>query len=109
MYKFSAFLDRMKYIKRWSLMRSVREENIMEHTQQVTVIAHALALVKNRIYGGSADVEKTVLYALYHETGEVITAICPRRSNISTKRSSARTRISKARRKKNSFPCCPKN
>lgn len=77
MYKFFAFLDRMKYIKRWSLMRSVREENIMEHTQQVTVIAHALALVKNRIYGGSADVEKTVLYALYHETGEVITGDLP--------------------------------
>ena len=77
MYKFFAFLDRMKYIKRWSLMRSVREENIMEHTQQVTVIAHALALVKNRIYGGSADVEKTVLYALYHETREVITGDLP--------------------------------
>ena len=109
MYKFFAFLDRMKYIKRWSLMRSVREENIMEHTQQVTVIAHALALVKNRIYGGSADVEKPFYTRFITKRGKSSRAICPRRSNISTKRSSARTRISKARQKKNSFPCCPKN
>ena len=109
MYKFFAFLDRMKYIKRWSLMRSVREENIMEHTQQVTVIAHALALVKNRIYGGSADVEKTVLYALYHETGEVITGDLPTPIKYFNEEILARTRISKARQKKNSFPCCPKN
>ena len=26
MYKFFAFINRMKYIKRWSLMRSVKEE-----------------------------------------------------------------------------------
>ena len=48
MYKFFAFLDRMKYIKRWSLMRSTREETIMEHTQQVTVLSHALALINLR-------------------------------------------------------------
>ena len=48
-YNFYAFMDRMKYIKRWSLMRSVREENIMEHSQQVAVFAHALALIKQGI------------------------------------------------------------
>ena len=67
----------MKYIKRWSLMRSVREENIMEHSQQVAVIAHALALINNKIYGGSADVSKVVLLAQYHEVGEVITGDLP--------------------------------
>ncbi len=77
MYKFFAFLDRMKYIKRWSLMRSVREENIMEHSQQVGVIAHALALIEKRIYHNDVDAEKTVLYAMYHETGEVITGDLP--------------------------------
>ncbi len=41
-YDFYAYLDRMKYIKRWPLMRSEREENIMEHSQSVAVIAHAL-------------------------------------------------------------------
>lgn len=58
-------------------MRSVREENIMEHSQQVAVIAHALALIKNEIYGGSVDVNKVVLLAQYHEAGEVITGDLP--------------------------------
>ncbi|MBR2498359.1 MAG: 5'-deoxynucleotidase [Clostridia bacterium] len=77
MYKFFGFLNRMKYIKRWSLMRSVREENIMEHSQQVAVIAHALALIKNKNFGGSVDEKKVVLLAQYHEVGEVITGDLP--------------------------------
>ena len=77
MFKFFAFLNRMKYIKRWSLMRSIREENIMEHSQQVAVIAHALALINNKIMGGSIDIGKTVLLAQYHEVGEVITGDLP--------------------------------
>lgn len=77
MYKFFAFVNRMKFIKRWSLMRSVREENIMEHSQQVAVIAHALALIKNKIYGGDVDINKVVLLAQYHEVGEVITGDLP--------------------------------
>ena len=77
MYKFYAFLNRMKYIKRWSLMRSVREENIMEHSQQVAVIAHALALIANKNFNKSIDVGKVVLYAQYHEVGEVITGDLP--------------------------------
>jgi len=77
MYKFFAFLNRMKYIKRWSLMRSVREENIMEHSQQVAVLAHALALINNKIYGGDIDVSTVVLLAQYHEVGEVITGDLP--------------------------------
>ncbi len=77
MSKFFAFLNRMKYIKRWSLMRSIREENIMEHSQQVAVIAHALALINNKIYKGSVDANKVVLLAQYHEVGEVITGDLP--------------------------------
>ena len=77
MFKFFAFLNRMKYIKRWSLMRSVREENIMEHSQQVAVISHALGLINNKIFGGDIDVNKVVLLAQYHEVGEVITGDLP--------------------------------
>ena len=77
MFKFFAFIDRMKFIKRWSLMRSVREENIMEHTEQVAVIAHALALISNKIYNKNVDVSKTVLMAQYHEVSEVITGDLP--------------------------------
>lgn len=76
-YDFFAFADRMKYIKRWQLMRSVREENIMEHSQQVAMFAHALAVIKNRIYGGNVNAEKAVLYAVYHECAEVMTGDLP--------------------------------
>ncbi len=74
---FYAYMDRMKYIKRWQLMRSEREENIMEHSQSVTMLAHALAVIHNDVCGGKADILKTVLYAVYHETSEVMTGDLP--------------------------------
>ena len=76
-YDFFAYLNRMKYIKRWSLMRSLDSENVLEHTAQVSVIAHALAEIKNKYFGGNVDVLKVVLYSQYHETGEVITGDLP--------------------------------
>ena len=76
-YDFYAYMDRMKYIKRWQLMRSTRNENIMEHTHSVTLLAHALVTIHNDIYGGNADVLKTVLCAMYHETSEVMTGDLP--------------------------------
>ena len=77
MFKFFALLNRMKYIKRWSLMRSTADENIMEHSQQVAVITHALAVIKNKIFNGNVDVLKAVMLAQYHEAGEVITGDLP--------------------------------
>lgn len=76
-YDFFAYLGRMKYIKRWALMRSTVDENIKEHSWDVAVIAHALALIENKIYGGSVDEYKVLSYAMYHEAGEVITGDLP--------------------------------
>ena len=76
-YDFYAYMDRMKYIKRWQLMRSTRDENIMEHSQSVAMLAHALVTIHNDVFGGNADVLKTVLYAIYHETSEVMTGDLP--------------------------------
>ena len=59
-FDFFAYLNRMKYIKRWSLMRSHESENVLEHTAQVSVIAHALAEIKNKYFGGDVDVLKVV-------------------------------------------------
>ena len=70
---FYAYMARMKLIKRWGLRHNTREENDQEHSLQVAMIAHALAVYKNRRYGGNVDVEKVLLYALYHEAAEVIT------------------------------------
>lgn len=77
MYDFFAFADRMKYIKRWQLMRTMRDENIMEHSQQVALFAHALAIINNKIFSGNANPEKAALYAVYHECGEVLTGDLP--------------------------------
>lgn len=76
-FDFFAYLARMKSIKRWCLMRSVSEENIMEHSHEVAVIAHALAVIGNKYFGKNYDVEKVVLYAIYHECSEVITGDLP--------------------------------
>lgn len=76
-YDFFAYLNRMKHIKRWALMRSNVEENIMEHTEQVSVVAHALATIKNVYFNGNVDILKVVLYSQYHETSEVITGDLP--------------------------------
>lgn len=76
-YDFYAFLSRMKYIKRWSLMRSVIEENIMEHTFMVTTVAHSLALIRKEIFKQEVDLYKVLTVAQYHETGEVITGDLP--------------------------------
>ena len=77
MYHFFAFLDRMKYIRRWSLMRSARDENIMEHSQQVAMFAHALAVIDTEIFHHAPDIAKAVLWALYHESAAEMTADLP--------------------------------
>ena len=76
-YDFYAYMDRMKYIKRWQLMRSTREENIMEHSHGVTMLAHALATIRKEVFQKDVDVLKVVLYAVYHETSEVMTGDLP--------------------------------
>ena len=63
----------MKHIKRWALMRNTWQEDIAQHSLQVSMIAHALALLRNRRFGGGADPERAALLALYHEAPEVIT------------------------------------
>ncbi len=52
MEKFYAYMDRMKFIKRWQLMRSTREENIMEHSHSVAVLTHALTTIEREVFGG---------------------------------------------------------
>jgi 5'-deoxynucleotidase len=70
---FFAYLSRMKFIQRWGLMRNVRQENIQEHSLQTAMIAHNLALIRNKKFGGSVNPERAALLAVYHEASEVIT------------------------------------
>ena len=76
-FHFFAYMARMKYIKRWNLMRNTREENVQEHSHMVAVVAHALCLISNRIYGNSISEKDVLACAVYHEAGEVITGDLP--------------------------------
>ncbi|MBQ1411111.1 MAG: 5'-deoxynucleotidase [Oscillospiraceae bacterium] len=76
-YKFYAFLSRMRYITRWGLMRNTFPENIQEHSHQVAVLAHSLALIRRDILGLDADPERCATAALYHDASEILTGDLP--------------------------------
>ena len=76
--EFYALLGRMRYITRWGLMRNTFSENIQEHSHQVAVLAHALALIRLEILGleGPAP-DKCAVAALYHDATEILTGDMP--------------------------------
>ena len=73
-----AYLSRMRFIGRWGLMHSSRPENIQEHSLRVALIAHALAVVRIRLFAGGVSPEHVAVLALYHDAGEVLTGDLPR-------------------------------
>ena len=78
-YPFSALLGRMKYITRWSLMRSGRAESLSEHTADTALLAHALCLIGQKCLGTGADLrpEMVATAALYHDAPEILTGDMP--------------------------------
>lgn len=74
---FYAYLSKLRWIKRWGLKRNAHSENVMEHSWEVAVIAHALALIKNRYFEGTLDANAIATAALYHDASEVITGDLP--------------------------------
>ncbi|HHV60932.1 MAG TPA: 5'-deoxynucleotidase [Clostridiaceae bacterium] len=76
-YHFFAFLSRMKYITRWGLMRNTFPENIQEHSLNVAIIAHALAVIRNKMYGGNINEGRVAVLAMYHDCNEIITGDMP--------------------------------
>ncbi len=77
MSNFFAMISRMKWITRWSLMRSSQPENLSEHAMEVSCIAHALAVIHNRRFGGRANAERCALLGLYHDAPECLTGDLP--------------------------------
>ena len=76
--EFYALLGRMRYITRWGLMRNTFSENIQEHSHQVAVLAHALALIRREILGLPApDPDRCAVAALYHDASEILTGDLP--------------------------------
>ena len=76
-FDFFAFLSRMRYIGRWGLMRNTVPENIQEHSLDVAVIAHALAMIRNTYFDGTLDPSRAAMYGIFHDASEIFTGDMP--------------------------------
>ncbi len=72
-----AVLSRMKNIYRWGLMRNTRRESLSEHSFEVALVAHALAVINNERLGGNIDPNLCATAALFHDTSEILTGDMP--------------------------------
>ena len=74
---FFAYISRMRYIERWSLMRNALPENIQEHSHMVAVIAHALGVIRRDVFHTDCDPNACAAAALYHDASEILTGDLP--------------------------------
>ena len=74
---FFAYISRMRYIVRWSLMRNSLPENIQEHSHMVAVIAHALGVIRRDVMGVPCDPNEAAVVALFHDSSEILTGDLP--------------------------------
>lgn len=74
---FFAYIFRMRYIARWALMRNTRTENVEEHSYEVAVLAHALAVIGRDVLGKKLDPNEVASAALFHDASEIITGDMP--------------------------------
>lgn len=74
---FFAMVSRMKHIYRWGLMRNSLRENLCEHSFEVAVTAHALALIGREYFGRDVDAGQAAAVALFHDTPEILTGDTP--------------------------------
>ena len=77
MHKFFAYISRMKYITRWSLMRNSVTENIQEHSHMVAVLAHALGVIRRDVFHRDCDPDACAAAALFHDASEIFTGDLP--------------------------------
>jgi len=76
-YNFFAYISRMRYIGRWSLMRNSLPENIQEHSHMVAVLAHALGVIRRDVFGVPCDPNEAAAAALFHDSSEILTGDLP--------------------------------
>jgi 5'-deoxynucleotidase len=74
---FFAYLYRLRFIRRWSLMRNTEPENVAEHTFYVALLTHALCTIGREVFGKDPDVGRAVTLALFHDVAEVMTGDIP--------------------------------
>lgn len=74
---FFAYMYRLRYIERWSLMRNVVRENVAEHSFHVALLTHVLCTIANEVYGKNVPTDRIVSMALFHDATEVFTGDIP--------------------------------
>ncbi|AEI39851.1 metal dependent phosphohydrolase [Paenibacillus mucilaginosus KNP414] len=74
---FFAYLYRLRFIERWSLMRNTMKENVAEHSFHVSLLTHVLCTIANEVYGRQVPTDKVVSMALFHDSTEVFTGDIP--------------------------------
>jgi len=74
---FFSMVLRMKYVNRWGLMRNTHTESLSEHTADVAILSHALAVISRRRFGREVNPERAAVLALYHDACEIITGDLP--------------------------------
>lgn len=74
---FYAHLSRLRFIKRWGLMRNAVEEDVAQHSWEVAVLAHALAVISRDVFGQNVDPNSVATRALFHDATEAITGDLP--------------------------------
>lgn len=77
MSSFFAMVSRMKYINRWGLMKNTRNESLSEHSLEVAMIAHALAIISIRRFDEYLNADRIALLAMYHDASEILTGDLP--------------------------------
>ena len=77
MNSFFAMMARMKYIERWALMRNANKENISEHSLEVAMLAHGLAIIAKEKCGRDIEPNEVALMGVYHDANEIITGDMP--------------------------------
>lgn len=75
---FLAYISRLRWIKRWSLMRNAIHEDVAVHSWEVATFAHVLAIIhKQQNPDSDIDPYRMATIALYHDATEVITGDLP--------------------------------
>lgn len=74
---FFAYISKIRWVIRWGLKRNAIPENVMEHSWEVSTIAHVMAVIGNVRFGAQYDPHFVATAALYHDVSEVITGDMP--------------------------------
>jgi len=75
---FFAYISRLRWIRRWSLMRNAIPEDVATHSWEVASLAHVLGVI-HKLQNPDSDIDpyRLATCGIYHDAAEVITGDMP--------------------------------